>query len=663
MTNTTTSTTGPTSTNLFPDNRYAALLSPIPGAEMAALREMRGTERIGEPFAYEIKLITEQPIRQIAPVVGTAMTIGLKLEGGDTRYFNGLVTSFRFVSIEDTRRANYVAQVRPWLTLLRYRQNCRLFQNKTALEIIQAIFAEYPSARFENRTRAANMRVRALCVQWNETDLAFVSRLMEQEGIYYFFTHTIDTHTLVLANDMSAHTRCTGNDLIALHLNLTRAQIHNDIIYSWHDTAELQSDLVLLNDYDFKKPQSSLLKLEPVPQLSTSGTLEPRAAATQLQIYNYPGNYREPMDGAAYARVRAEELACRISRSRLEATARNLAPGYTFRAGNPYDNLQKTSETVEAPRTFLLVGGTFSIVVDAGDQRKFGEAHFLFNASLEALLATIQYRPPRTTPKALIAGPQTALVVGVPGEDITTDQYGRIKVQFYWDREGQKNENSSPFIRVAQNWAGRSWGGLVTPRIGQEVVVEFLNGDPDWPIITGTVYNASNMPPYELPAEATRSTFKTRSSVAAATDYNELRFEDRAGSEEVYLRAQKDLNGDVQNNFTVVTGSNAKVTAKTSTTIEAAEVPGSALASSVEVESGGQVTVSCSSNILLKVGPLDTPLASIAIDETGITMTGLTIKLSAPPLIAPPELQTVLPVEPPVEPPSIPVDPASNGAA
>jgi type VI secretion system secreted protein VgrG len=625
-----------TSTDLFPNNRNAALLSSIPGAENPSLREMQGSERIGEPFVYEIKIISEAPIRKLAPVVGTSMTIGLKLKDGSNRYFNGLVTNFRFVGAEDTRRANYVAEVRPWLSLLDYRQNCRLFQNKTALEIIEAIFGEYPSAPFENRTRVTNMRVRQLCVQWNETDLAFVSRLMEQEGIYYYFVHTIDTHTLMLVNDMSAHTARPGDDLIGMHPNLERARFHNDIIYSWHDVAMLQSELVSLNDYNFEKPQTSLLKLEPVPQPSASGTMVPPVSATQLQVYNYPGNYREPVDGAGYARIRAEELACRISRSWLETTARDLTPGCTFRAGNPYDNIQKDSETAEDPQTFLLLGGTFSIVVDAGDKRKFEETHFLFGGRMEALLATIQYRPPLRTKRPLIAGPQTALVVGVPGEDITTDQYGRIKVQFYWDREGQKNENSSPFIRVAQSWAGRSWGGLVTPRIAQEVVVEFLNGDPDWPIITGAVYNESNMPPYELPAEATRSTFKTRSSIAPGADYNELRFEDRAGSEEVYLRAQKDLNGDVLNNFTVLTGSKARVTAKASTTIEAATVPGSALASSVEVESGGLVTVSGSTNILLKVGPPDIPIASIAIDETGITMTGLTIRMSVPPRIVPP---------------------------
>lgn len=634
MSSTTTSTGGGFSTDLFLDNRYVELLSTLDPTN-ARLREVNGTERIGEPFEYQIKLICIDPVQELAPVVGSRMTIGLKLKDGSGRYFNGLVTQFRFVGIDNTRRANYVAEVRSWLALLDLRQNCRLFQNMTALQIIKAIFADHPSALFTDDTSATDMRVRPLCVQWNETDLAFVTRLMEQEGIYYYFEHTIDLHELVLVNNLSAHTPCPGDDLILTHLNLKPAQIYNDVIYNWHEVAELQPELVVLNDYDFEKPPTDLLKKEPVPRLSAEGTMAPPAGETNLEIYGYPGNYHEPMHGAGYARIRAEEMACRTVRAWIESTARNLVPGHTFKAENPFDRTECVTDP-ENPRNYLLLGGKFSIVVEAGAERKSTDPHFLFNATMEALLAAIQYRPPRRTPRPAIAGPQTALVVGDAGEDITTDKYGRIKVQFYWDREGGRNENSSPFIRVAQNWAGRSWGGLVTPRIGQEVVVQFLNGDPDWPIITGTVYNAQNMPPYDLPLEATRSTFKTRSSITPDIAYNELRFEDRSGSEEVYLRAQKDLNGDVRNDFTVVTGSKAKITAKTSTTIEAAAVPDSAMGSSVEVESAGLVTVSCPTNILLKVGPLGAPIASIAINETGITLTGVKISLSVPPTIAPP---------------------------
>jgi type VI secretion system secreted protein VgrG len=648
MSTTTDAESGSFPTDLFLDNRYVELHSVFDPHEVR-LREMSGTERVGEPFAYEVKLISRNPIRELVPVIGTRMTIGLKLKDGSNRYFNGLVTRFRYVGIDETRRTNYVAQVRSWLSLLDYRQNCRLFQNKTALEIIKAIFAEHPFARFRDATRAETMRKRPLCVQWNETDLAFVSRLMEQEGIYYYFEHTENAHELVLVNDLSAHTPCPENNEVETHLNLRRAQIHNDMIYTWEEVAELQPELVALNDYDFEKTQTSLLKIEPVPQPAASGTMAPPAGETKLEIYNWPGDYREPTDGSNYARIRAQEMACRVSRVWLETNARNLVPGHTFVAGNPFDRTDLI-HTPDEQRRYLLLGGEFSIVGEAGMDRRTTEAHFLFSGTMEALLATTQYRPPRRTPWPVIPGPQTALVVGAAGEDITTDMYGRIKVQFYWDREGKKDENSSCFIRVAQNWAGRTWGGLVTPRIGQEVVVQFLNGDPDWPIITGTVYNASNMPPYDLPAEATRSTFKTRSSLGPVADYNELRFEDRAGSEEVYLRAQKDLNGEVQNNFTVTTGSNAKVTAKGSTTIEAAMLPGDLLASSVEVDSTGLVTVSCAANILLKVGLVGAPIASISINETGIALTAPTITLSVPPIIAPPL--------PPLAPPPLPAPPA-----
>jgi type VI secretion system secreted protein VgrG len=617
-----------TSTDLFLDNRYVEL-SSVFNPKDVKLRTLTGVERVGEPFCYNVNLISRDPIRDLVPVIGTRMTVGLKLKDGTNRYFNGLVTKFRYVGIDNTRRTNYVAEVRPWLSLLDRRQNCRLFQNKTAIEIIKAIFGEHPSALYKDDTNAAGMRVRPLCVQWNETDYAFVSRLMEQEGIYYYFAHTQDAHQMVLVNSMSAHPTCPGDDKIETHLNLQRAQIHNDMIWAFHESAELQPELVTLDDYNFEKPQTSLLKMEPVPQPASGGSVTPPGGESKLEIYEYPGDYREPPDGGNYARIRAEEIACRIVRAQIEANARNLLPGYMFRAWNPFD-MTDLSKTPEQSKRYLLLGGEFEIVGESDDEMKTDEEpRFLYSCVAQALLATTQFRPPRRTPRPLISGPQTALVVGVSGDDITTDKFGRIKVQFYWDREGQKNENSSCWIRVAQSWAGRGWGGLVTPRIGQEAVVQFLDGNPDWPIITGVVYNAANMPPYELPGQATRSTFKTRSSIGNTGSYNELRFEDQAGSEEVYLRAQKDFNGDVQNNFTVTSGATAKVTAKGSAVLEASEIPGGLLANSVEVTSEGMITISSSMNILLKVGPAGAPISSIEINEEGITLLCPEINLMA----------------------------------
>ena len=245
------------STDLFSDNRYVELTSVFDPAQVR-LRDLTGTERVGEPFSYQIRMISRDPIEDLARVVGTRMAVGLKLKDGSDRYFEGIVTGFRFVGIDETRRTNYVAEVRSWLELLHYRQNCRVFQDKTALEVIKAVFADHPAARFRDATRSEGMRVRPLCIQWNETDLAFVSRLMEQEGIYYYFEHARDAHQLVLVDNVAAHKPCPIDESIETHLNLERAQIHNDMIYRWEEVATLQPDLVTLDDYDYDKAKTGL---------------------------------------------------------------------------------------------------------------------------------------------------------------------------------------------------------------------------------------------------------------------------------------------------------------------------------------------------------------------------------------------------------------------
>ncbi len=628
---------GPLATDLFLDNRYFEL-SSIYDPKDVRMREVSGVERLGEPFRYEITVISRQPIRDLTRPLGTRMTVGLKLKNGGDRYFNGIVTSFRFIGIDETRRTNYVADVRSWLTLLDYRQNCRVFESKTALDIIQAIFAEHPVARYRNATLGREMRIRPLTVQWNETDLAFVSRLMEQEGIYYYFEHDKSSHNLILVDDPSVLQPCPVDDKIETHLNLERAQIHNDMIYKWQEVATLQPDIVTLDDYDYEKPQTKLRVIEPVPL-----DAGPPAGEGELEIYHWPGDHRCIEDGSNYARIRAQEFASRRSRIWLDTNARHLVPGHTFQAGNPYDRTNLMLDPTTDSR-YVLLGGEFTIVGETGIARRSSDAHFLFSGRMEALLATTQYRPPKRTPRPVIAGPQTAIVVGPGGQDIETDRYGCVKVRFFWDRNGADATNGSCFLRVAQSWAGRGWGGLVTPRIGQEVVVQFINGDPDWPIVTGAVYNDANLPPYDLPAEATRSTFKSRSSDGSAAEYNELRFEDRVGREEVYLRAQKDFNGEVLNDMAITTGSRAKVTAKASTRIEAASVPNSPMGSSVELDSTGLITATGNLNIWLKVGPGETPLAQVLINATGVTLMGPTINLvsedgeinmSGPPIFPP----------------------------
>lgn len=565
-------------------NRFAAVTSAaFPTQGGVVLRWLKGTERLGEPFLYEVKLASPDPIQNFAKIPGQSLTVGLKLKGTATRFFNGIVTRFQYLGFGDTERLHYAAEVRPWFSLLDWRRNSRIFQNKTSVEIISLIFREH-NGKFKNLT-SGRFPKRIFCVQYDETDFAFVSRLMEQDGIYYYFEHTETQHDLVLVDDPARHKLCTP-DTVETHLNLKPARnLHkDDLILHWEETVSMQSDTVVLRDYDHEKPGAPLEAKARVPAVkiggipprkSPAGTSRSPAGAPVMaaktmtaagknspleEVFLYPGRYTQTSDGEFYARIHAEERACNAYRARVASTARQVTTGSIFKAANPfyYGDLGARPRPTER---FLAVAQEFRIVGDVGS---IGEGEdlvtdqsgepFLYHSMVEILPATTQYRPPRRTAAPVIQGPQTAVVVGSPGETISTDKYARIKVQFHWDREGKNNESSSCWIRVAQTWAGKGFGGLVNPRVGQEVVVAFIHGNPDWPLVTGVVYNAANLPPETLPGNQTRSTFRTHTDRGAVDAYNELRFEDRRGQEEVYLKAQKDHNVEVIDNYNIKVG-------------------------------------------------------------------------------------------------------------
>ncbi|EWY36540.1 hypothetical protein N825_22565 [Skermanella stibiiresistens SB22] len=614
-----------TSGNLLADNRYAELTSPALDARKIKLRWMKGEERIGEPFLFEAKIISSDPIRELSPLIGQPATTALKLAGGNTRYFNGLITRCRYVGIDDTQRTNYLLEIRPWLWLLDQRRNSRIFQNKPTLEIVRTIFADHPQAAFIDRTKPSGLPPLEYCVQHEESDLAFVSRLLEREGIYYHFDHSADRHELVLVNDTSTHKPCDPEE-IDTHLNLKNPGIRDDIIWEWQEEAALIPTQVMLNDYDFEKPNADLKRICPVAG----------AAPGKRETYHYPGTYRSLSEGQVLARLRAEEIACRESRVTVSGNLRPLKPGYVFKAANPFD-VTEGAGTRQARKRYLVVGVTFEIQGEGGT-REDGDHDrwFLYRSRVEALTATTPYRPPPRTPAPVIAGPQTALVVGHPGEEITTDRFGRIKVRFHWDRYGKKDANSSCWVRVAQSLAGQGWGGLVTPRVGQEVVVAFEGGCPDRPLVIGAVHNQTNMPAANLPRDATRSTFKTRTSPDGLGAGNELRFEDRRGAEHVYLKAQRNHVVDVTNLYAVDAGGSATITSKTRTVLEGAMVPGGAMGSRIEVTPQG---------IALRVtGP--TGVQSLVLGPDGITLEGLTIKLISKGMIL--TKPVPLPLPPPI---------------
>ncbi|MER8383790.1 type VI secretion system tip protein TssI/VgrG [Mesorhizobium sp. M1405] len=568
----------PTIENLLKHNRFAAVTSAALQPNEIIFRRLRGTERLGEPFLYEVKLATANPVQNFANIPGQFLTVGLKLKDAGTRFFNGLITRLEYLGLDDTEHLNYVAELRPWLSLLEYRTNSRIFQDKTSIEIITKIFQEH-KGNFKNRT-IGRFPNRTFCVQYNETDLAFVSRLMEQDGLYYYFEHGENRHDLVLVDNLSSHEACKP-EAVETHHNLRPARsLHrDDVILHWNEVVSLQSNKVTLKDYDDEKPMAELTAVARTPsvriggippgkstvgagsRLSGAAVVESETATADVcsavqETFIYPGGYKAKREGDFYATIRAEELACNAYRARIETTARQIKTGVVFKAANPfyYGDL---GARPKATQRFLAVGNEFTVLGEVGD-RPTGAVTadqraecFLYHSTVEIIPASTQYRSPRRTPVPVIKGPQTAIVVGPSGETITTDQYGRIKVQFFWDRESNKDENSSCWIRVAQNWAGKGFGCLLIPRIGQEIVVNFLHGDPDRPLVTGVVYNGSNLPPENLPVNKSRSTFRTHTDRGTIADYNELRFEDRQGCEEVFLKAQKDHNVQVGNIYAI----------------------------------------------------------------------------------------------------------------
>jgi len=430
------------------------------------------------------------------------------------------------------RYARYSAKVVPWLWFLTRASDCRIFQQKSVPDIIKSVFREHGTSDFEDST-SASYSPRDYCVQYMETDFDFVSRLMEEEGIYYFFKHEQDKDTLVLCDSGGAHHATPGCEKVAYYPPSDNVVREEDIINHWLLSHSMQSGKLTHTDFDFTKPRTSLLA-----QAATAGTY-PKSDA---EVFAYPGGYLVVGDGTNYAKRRLEALQQQHERVGGSGNVRALAVGGLF----TLENYPREDQN----REYLVVATVHHF---GGTDYESGVSHGMADVtvSFDAVPSKQPYRSPLTTRRARVAGPQTAIVVGSAGEEIYTDKYGRVKVQFHWDREGKRDENSSCWVRVSQAWAGKNWGSIHIPRIGQEVIVSFLEGDPDRPIITGRVYNAAEMPPYDLPANQTQSGIKSRSSKGGSpSNFNEIRFEDKMGSELLTIHAEKDQEIGVEHDET-----------------------------------------------------------------------------------------------------------------
>ncbi|EDP2820858.1 type VI secretion system tip protein VgrG [Salmonella enterica subsp. enterica serovar Oranienburg] len=504
--------------------------------QMLLFSSLNGSEALGSLFTYIVQLKTPDTLNlgYVSPaanlplkaMVGKDLCVNIELDGGGKRHISGLVTAARVVGHEG-RSVTYELRMEPWVKLLTHTSDYKAFQNKTVVDILDEVLAEYPYP-VEKRL-VESYPVRTWQVQYGETDFDFLQRLMQEWGIYWWFEHSEDSHTLVLADAISTHHACPDSPEVEWHqkgLKLDKAFIHTIIA-----NESLRTGQWVLDDFDFKKPRSRLANTVANPRETGHASYE---------HYEWPGDYFDKGEGEMLTRIRMEAQRSPGSRVHGAGNIRTLMTGYTFALMN--------HPTAELNQEYLLAQTTLFVQDNA--QHSGQDQHFTFSTRFELHPTREVYRPQRTISKPHTKGPQSAIVTGPSGQEIWTDQYGRVKVQFGWDRYGKMDENSSCWIRVSYPWAGKGFGMIQIPRIGQEVLVDFKNGDPDLPIIVGRTYNQDTMPPWGLPGMASQSGIFSHSLYGGPTNGNMLRFDDKTGAEEVKFHAEKDLNTTVKNNET-----------------------------------------------------------------------------------------------------------------
>jgi type VI secretion system secreted protein VgrG len=526
-------------------NRLIALTTPL-GEDELLLAGFSGHEAISRLFSFHLDLLSEQEPIDFKSIIGKNVTISVVQADNTPRYFNGMVSQFT-QSGSDTHFIHYHMEVVPWTWMLTRYADCKIFHNKKVGDIVTQVFADRGFNDYK-LSLTGTYPVMEYCVQYRETDFNFISRLMEQNGIFYFFQHEMGKHTMVIADSPGIHEACPGQE--SAGYNLVSGGIDEaDTINSWALGQELRSGKYTLTDFNFKTPSADLTATEP-SVIEVGGN-------SGFELFDFPGEYTILGDGTAFAKIRMEEEEAIHLVANGSSTCRAFTTGYKFDLTDHSQDTMNASYVLTEVQHVASVGGSYAMA--SGGSGDSYSNHFT------CIPASVPFRPARLTPKPFVQGPQTAIVVGKSkdktggddgggsGEEIWVDQYGRVVVLFPWDRAGA----CSCRVRVSQDWAGKGWGAITIPRVGQEVIVSFLEGDPDRPIITGRVYNAVQTVPYPLPANQTRSTFKTHSSEGGGSDnYNELRFEDKKGDEQIFLRGEKDFDTRLKNDIREWVGNN-----------------------------------------------------------------------------------------------------------
>ena len=544
-------------------DRFLFLETPPVGPHPLLLESYTGHEAISQLFSFQLELLCERVDLDFEDILGKSVSFGVAgREGGQRRHIHGIVTAFSELPRRG-RFARYRAIVSPSIWKLTRQRQSKIFQNKSVVQILQEVLEGFTVDYQVQET----YNPREYCVQYRESDFEFISRLMEEEGICYFFKQDGNGDKLVLADTRSAHSEILGDSTIVYDEGEDGARFEQRIM-DWQKTQRWDTGKYTVRDYCFQVPHNHLEAYQEILPSEDLGSVKHSLSLggniSSMQVYDYPGGYakhfesgpkdtlsklfeeNQPAAKRGMERIETEQFLIRG-----QSDVYNLIPGYCFILNRHFN----------ADGRYLVTSVTHSAKEGAFVSNAGAEQNSHFSSIFTCIPADLPYRPQCSTAKPQVRGCQTAFVVGPSGEEIYTDLYGRIKVQFHWDREGTGNERSSCWVRVATYWAGKQWGAIHLPRVGQEVVVDFLEGDPDQPIVVGSVYNAENMPPYALPDNKTQSTLKSRSTKNGGADnFNEMRFEDKKGSEEVYFQAEKDLNSLVKNDETRKVNHDRKVT-------------------------------------------------------------------------------------------------------
>jgi type VI secretion system secreted protein VgrG len=577
------------------------------------LESFKGREALSQAYSFELLLICEDSGVELKSMMGQLVTIEIELADSTPRYIAGYLTRFASTG-SDGGMARYTATLNPWFSMLKNRFDTRIFQSNTVEEVVTQVFALCPAfSRHEFRLTKPQKR-HTYITQYRETDFNFVQRLLEEEGMFYYFEHAAEGHTMIICDDSSMLEPLPEQPQIRFHsASVTETA---DSITQWSGNRQLQAGKMSVQTFDYRQPYNRL----PVGMKS----LNKQGDVETFEIYDFPGQYTHGTydEGETLLRLRIEALEIRGKKFDGASNCRAMKPGYTFELVQHYDHDRGSSDD----RKFLLMD-----VESEGHNNYLNGHQASYYNTFSCVRKKITFRPQLSTPRPSISGPQTAIIVGPPGEEIFTDELGRVKVQFHWDRNGKYNDHSSCWVRVAQSGASGGFGSIQIPRVGDEVVVVFLDGNPDRPLIIGSVYNSRNTPPWSLPANKTQSGFLTRSTKGHGGTANFFRFEDKSGAEQIIMHAERNMDTEIEADETHTVGGNRKIK------VEGQHSETIKLQASIGVEEGsyfvtvdkGEVKISAATSITLQVGQ-----SSLVMKSDGtITLSGNVVDVEGKTLI------------------------------